>query len=107
MTPEITAAVDAATKLLELDAKATPGPWHVLDGSMEGFDGEWDVCGPDLCGIASISGTGSAAKFERNKEENAFFIAAARNDAPALARAVLSLSAEVERLNKILEAKNE
>lgn len=57
--------------------KHTPGPWFVADGEMDGFEGEWDVVGPDNCGIASMAGTAEAAKYPRDKEANACLIAAA------------------------------
>ncbi len=54
----------------------TPGPWHVTDGAEYGFDGEFDVTGPDNCGIASMTGTAEVAKFHRDKEANATLMAA-------------------------------
>lgn len=57
--------------------KHTPGPWMAFDGQLDGFDGEWDVVGSDLCGIASMAGTAEKAKFPRDKEANAHLIAAA------------------------------
>jgi hypothetical protein len=66
----------------ELIAKATAGPWHPSDGSMEGFPGSWDVTGSDNCGIASIADTASVAAFPRDVRANAEFIAASRTSLP-------------------------
>lgn len=78
-------------KLEELERRATLGPWHVGDGAAYGFDGSFDVHGPDNCGIAGMVGTAQAAKHQRNSEANAEFIAATRNALP-------ELIAEIRRL---------
>ncbi len=61
---------------VEKKAGPTPGPWYVGDGSACGFDGEFDVLGPDNCGIACMVGTAEVAKFPRDKEANATLMAA-------------------------------
>ena len=79
---------------------ATAGPWYADDGAAEGFDGSWDVCGPDQCGIASITGTALVARYVRDKEANANFIAASRTAVPELVAEVRRLRAIVDKLPK-------
>jgi len=81
----------------ERAARATAGPWLVGDGELDGFPGSWDVWGSDYCGIASLAKTAEAAKFPRDLEANAEFIAHARTDVPALL-------SEVDRLREKLSA---
>jgi hypothetical protein len=76
-----------------METKHTPGPWEAWDGSLDGFDGEWDVAGPDQCSIASMSSTTKDAKYPRNKEANAKLIAAAPDLLYACERAVYMVDA--------------
>jgi hypothetical protein len=92
-----------AKRLYEIEARAagaTAGPWHALDGAAEGFDGSWDVGGPDNCCVASMAETAEAARLPRDKEANAEFIAAARTDVPALVAECRRLAAELAAARK-------
>lgn len=87
-----------AKRLDEIEAranKATAGPWYALDGAAEGFDGSWDVAGPDGCGIAGMTATAPAATILRDRRANAEFVAAARTDVPDLVDEVRRLAAEL------------
>jgi hypothetical protein len=93
MTPEQLQEIKDACE------KATSGPWFVADGSAEGFDGEFDVVGPDNYGIASMAGTAQASTTPRDKESNATFIALARTALP-------DAIAELSTLKKLLAESN-
>lgn len=91
-------------KLERLDAAATRGPWLVSDGAWEGFDGAWDVTGPDNCGVAGMTETAPAAKYPRNPEANAEFIAEARNALPSLIAEIRRQELLIVTLQAALEA---
>ncbi len=72
-------------RILELEAKATPGPWR------EGGSGNPRVYGPDKCG-PEVSGL--VASFARYQDRP--FIAAARNSIRSLAEEVQRSRARIE-----------
>jgi hypothetical protein len=80
---------------------ATRGPWEALDGASEGFDDCWDVIADDGCGIASMSTTAIAAKYPRDIEANAKFMAKSRTGYPAVLREMLELKAMVREQRSI------
>ncbi|WP_437310086.1 hypothetical protein [Sorangium sp. So ce388] len=79
----------------ERAAKATPGPWKP-DATHEGTP----VVYRQLPDVAPNATNSAEVVFEADwgRDEDASFVAAAREDVPALSAAVLALSAEVRRL---------
>ena len=72
-------------------AKATPGPWEPVSGMIFLQKGDGPVVCSTDCEILVLGPRGAEAKAFEDQE----FIAAAREDIPALL-------AEVDRLNKVV-----
>jgi hypothetical protein len=89
---------EIAKRVLELDAKATPGPWSVDDSPYSDYT--WgpkqEMISDDCphCASYRLRGHGGGLP----QKENATSIAMFRTAAPDLARHVLRLSQENERL---------
>lgn len=92
MTPERLAEIEA-----RVDA-ATPGPWHARDRGIghELHHGAADDCKQNWC--EDVNGE-HRETFRRGDAE---FIAAARNDVPALLAEVRRLQAAAERVRELL-----
>lgn len=90
MTDE--SVIEKARRALELDALATSGPWQRVTNdsdvpAMGSFSGQHYVYANNSCLVGYQSGP--------LLEENADFIAAARTDYPALARAAIEMQEDL------------
>ncbi len=89
-----TSVLEAARRLLELADKATPGPW--IEPTGRGDDN-----GPYL----ASSGVLHVGRFDyaSNALADKNFIAACRNDLPAVARALIRIHELLEKCRRMIE----
>jgi hypothetical protein len=84
-------------RLRELEASATPAPWTVFGGTISDFDREWQ-------GSLSMEWvSNSAGDPEAREAENAAFVVALRNAAPALLSATAREQAQAETIAGLRE----
>ena len=103
MKPDLAAIRALADRVTEAWSKATPGPWPVMVW-CETNEGGWAAIGPHLK-AEEVDGEyeddAPNGPVEERAMLDAFAIASARTDAPALADAARALADEVEFLNEV------
>ncbi len=86
--------LEIAKRVLELDEKATDGPWVITASNYRWAEFVIQAGRRYVCSVASMASVQGGA--------NAKLVSHTRTSAPALARAVIAMAGEIEKLRESL-----